>query len=131
MWIISYYITLLTLHLSQISFITFGHAFAYPAISFWNTLSAKFCPSKSHSFQECQLKCVFFYEPFKITGFKCTLFLNFDRILSDFHLEHLINSCLEWRILADRQFIGQILDECMLFVKHCFLEWKCEDTKGT
>lgn len=58
-------------------------------------------------------------------------FLCCDRMLSVFHLEHLINSCLESRILADRQFIRQILDECMLFVKHCVSEWKCEDSKGT
>lgn len=58
-------------------------------------------------------------------------FLCCDRMLSVFHLEHLINSCLESRILADRQFIRQILDECTLFVKHCVIEWKCEDSKGT
>lgn len=58
-------------------------------------------------------------------------FLSCDRILSVFYLEHLINSCLESRILADRQFIRQILDECMLFVKYCFIKWKSEDSKGT
>ena len=58
-------------------------------------------------------------------------FLCCDRMLSVFYLEHLINPCLESRILADRQFIRQILDECTLFVKHCVSEWKCEDSKGT
>lgn len=57
-------------------------------------------------------------------------FLSFDRILSVFHPKHLINLRLESRILADRQFIRQILGECMLFAKHCFIERKCEDSQG-
>lgn len=30
-----------------------------------------------------------------------------------------------------QKFMSQILDECMLFVKHCFIEWRCEDSQST
>ena len=32
-----------------------------------------------------------------------------------------------WR----EKFTPQILDEYMLFVKHCFIEWRCEDSQST